>query len=128
MDKSKWDWTVPSWLWSWEKELRERLCHHMPSDFKTVWDARYHMLSTTDVVFSDGTHLSRRDASPGIMPSGSKITISANSHFQVLLKISAAQELSPGGFSEEKHKVASMGDDTLERLHDIDLADYEGYL
>jgi hypothetical protein len=126
-DKSAWDMTVPAWLFSQEMAARRRLCLN-PGDvngvFWKLWDVRVGQLMCSDVVFTDGTMLEQ--VTPGIVRSGSKTTISANSRMQVMLKVLYC--LRHGGFDRSKHMIVAMGDDTIERVDDLNVAGYVEWL
>lgn len=128
IDKSRWDWTVMPWELNEDLTARSRLCvspcEELFSRWLTLSKARYGLLQCSDVVFSDGAVYQQEI--PGIMRSGSKITISANSRIQVLLKVCYAED--NGGFHPEKHAVASMGDDTVEKMGGLSVGGYEAFL
>jgi hypothetical protein len=120
-DKSAWDMTVPVWLSDLEFRARWRLCCNPDGDFQNLFFLRAKQLQCSRIVFSDGTLLEQQV--PGIMRSGSKITISANSRYQVILKVLYCQ-MQCGGFEESKHRIFATGDDTIERVDGIRVAEY----
>lgn len=131
-DKSSWDMTVPVSLINLERDLRWRRCMNAEEtanvdygNFKFGFDQCYRTLSQSFVAFSDGTLLFQEE--PGMVRSGGLITISGNSAMQVLLKICYCVERF-GDFDEVRHKIMAVGDDVIERLHGIDVSDYQGWL
>jgi len=130
IDKSGWDWTVRPFQFRSFLESRSRLCLNktaLPAVF-SLWrgmaEMRLQMLMKKRIVFSDGSMYDQKF--DGIMPSGSKITISMNSYCQVLLKVMFCH--SRGGFDELAHRVASMGDDTTEKLGAYEVKDYVDFM
>lgn len=124
-DLEGWDLSVPEWLLLDESEVRKRLCLNLTPFVTDLIDRCYRSLLNVHVIFSDGTLLEQLE--PGIVKSGSYITLSGNSRMQVLLKILYCDEKC-GGFVEQYHKVAAIGDDSLERMHGIDPADFQQWL
>jgi len=115
-DKTAWDMTVPQWMWQVDCEARLRLCLNQPAEdsmFVKLWHIRYRQLACSDVVFSDGTLV--RQVVPGIMRSGCKLTISANSRMQVALKVLYCQQFH-GQYVDVRHRIFATGDDTIERI------------
>jgi len=124
-DLESWDLSASAWLMRDENEVRKRLCLN-PSQFShDLMDRCLESLLQVEVVFSDGTRLEQVE--PGIVKSGSFITLSGNSRMQVLLKILYCDERC-GGFVERWHKVAAVGDDSLERMHGVVPADFQQWL
>lgn len=127
-DKSAWDMTVPAWLYRMDSEARQRLCLNWDlagECFRRLWAIRYSQLACSDVAFSDGTVL--RQIKPGIVRSGSKLTISMNSRCQVALKVMYCLQHC-GGFDVNRHKIFATGDDTIERVDGIDVEHYRSWL
>lgn len=125
-DKSSWDISTPAWLQEWERDSRWRLClNPEQAHFKDGFNECYRTLMISDVVFSDGTMCRQEIA--GIVRSGGLITISGNSRMQVLLKIAFCFAFGKS-FSELRHKLVAMGDDTLERMHGVDETAYTSWL
>ena len=127
-DKSLWDWTVAAWEYDFDCEARRRLCSNwaeVPSDVKQLWYIRYYALSKCRMMFSDG--VSYQQMFRGIMKSGSKLTISMNSRLQLVLKLCYLKKLGID-YDASKHLLVSMGDDTLEAVFGLDLADYGNFL
>lgn len=83
-DISGWDLSCPEWLMLDEMEVRKRLCLNLNPFLENAIEVCYRSLLLVDVVFADGTML--RQTRPGIVKSGSLITLSGNSRMQVLLK------------------------------------------
>jgi len=77
------------------------------------------------MMFSDG--VSFQQMFRGIMKSGSKLTISMNSRLQLVLKLCYLKKLGID-YDASKHLLVSMGDDTLESVFGLDLADYGNFL
>lgn len=122
-DKSSWDFTVPGWMLLWDMELRFRLCNNFSENasWVTVAKTRYTALYCGQIIFSNGWLY--QQLVPCILRSGSKVTISTNSKCQVILKVLSLTSLNVE-FEEEKDKMGTMGDDSLERLS-IAAADYK---
>lgn len=127
MDKSAWDMTVPGWLYMADCEIRERLCVNWPanSDFEKMFRNSHYALSKSKIVFSDGTCLEQRF--PGITKSGSKLTISMNSRSQYMLKVLASLSQT-GTWDPRADMLCSMGDDTIERVGNLDVKTYVDWL
>jgi len=127
-DMSSWDMTVPRWLFQQDGVARKRLClnwDEAPTDFKLLWAIRYNQLMCSPIVFSDGLMLIQNI--PGIVRSGSKTTISANSRMQVFLKY-AYCEMFCGGWNRNRHLIFATGDDTIGRMDGIDCAHFARWL
>lgn len=92
-DFSHWDMTVTADEAAWDCEERKRLCPSYRStdpedeEFFDLFDDCYRSLFWNDIQISDGT-VFRQDR-PGMLRSGSKLTISANSKINMRLKILA---------------------------------------
>lgn len=124
-DLEGWDLSTPEWLLRDDCEVRKRLCLNPSPFMMDLLDRCYSSLLLVDVIFSDGTIISQEI--PGIVKSGGFITLSGNSRMQVLLKILYCNEKC-GGFVEQKHKVAAVGDDSLERMHGIVPSEFQQWL
>jgi len=116
-DHSGWDMHVPEWLFDMEWQFRARQCDNLDDDREMWLQAVTKLIARSDVVFSDGSVF--RQQQPGIMKSGTKITISMNSHGQIFNKILFCLE-ECGGFDWDKHAVMAQGDDTIERVVGVD--------
>lgn len=124
-DKSGWDISVPACLQEMERDARWRLCLNPDVvGFKFGFFDCYRTLMLSRVVFSDGTILEQME--PGIVRSGGLITISGNSRMQVLLKVWYCSER--GQFDDNLHRLMAMGDDTVERIDEIDTKDYVAWM
>lgn len=121
LDKSAWDWTYPSWLLEWDLEFRFRmghgaLMHEWFGHAKRQWDLAFG--AGARFITTEGFLLEQ--CVPGIMKSGSVVTISSNSHAQAMLHVLVCLDegVDPWPYP------ACCGDDTLQRL---DQASIEGY-
>lgn len=125
IDKSGWDMHAAWWTILMERDVRWSLCLNPNPIFKHCFDACYESLLISNIIFSDGTLLEQVE--PGIVRSGSMITLSGNSRMQVLLKILYLQE-KHGGFVLGRDKIAAIGDDTLERMPKDFCGDFQKWL
>lgn len=124
-DMKGWDLSTASWTIEDERECRWRLCVNQSRPFKhALWEC-YETLLKSYVIFSDGTVCEQLE--PGIVRSGSLITISGNSKMQIILKALYCLDRK-GEYSDAKHRSIAQGDDTLGRFHGIDETDYVGWL
>lgn len=127
VDKRSWDLSVPAWLIWLDFECRWRLCLNPNPVWERSLRACYQSLLVSRVIFSDGTILVQDVGLPGIVRSGSMITISGNSRMQVILKVLFCfEELK--GFDPVRHKLIAVGDDTLERMRGVPVAQYQDWL
>lgn len=130
LDKSGWDITYRDWEMEAEFEYRCRACANKDSlpfvfdAWKGVANIRLQMLMQKRIAFSDGLVLDQMV--PGIMPSGSKITISANSRAQVLLKIIFSNR--HGGYDYKRDGIVAMGDDSLEHIGPFCVNQYREFI
>lgn len=122
LDMSSWDLTVSHWLLEIERDCRWDLNLNPTDEFKHAFFQCYETLFKSFVYFSDGTMLSQEE--PGIVRSGSLLTISGNSKMQVILKVLFC-EMTQGGYDPEKHCMIAQGDDTLGRMHGISANDIQ---
>lgn len=121
LDKSAWDWTYPKWLLDLDLEFRFRMGH---GSRMSEW--REHASRQWELAFGRGAKFITtagwllEQQVPGIMKSGSVVTISSNSHAQAALHILVCLDegVDPWPYP------ACCGDDTLQRL---DQASIEGY-
>lgn len=125
VDKRGWDLSCPHWLIRLDAASRWRLCLNPNKLWKHAIEQCYDTLLLSRVIFSDGTILEQ--TIPGIVRSGSMITISGNSRMQVILKVLFCIE-HVGYFDWRKHMIIAIGDDSLERLYDILPQDYVDWL
>lgn len=122
LDKSAWDWTFPKWLLDWDLEFRFRMGH---GSLMHEW--REHANKQWEMAFGKGARFITTEGyeleqlEPGIMKSGSVVTISSNSHAQAMLHVLVCldEKVNPWPYP------ACCGDDTLQRL---DQASVQGYL
>jgi len=137
LDKKFWDWSAHLSVYDADEQTRKRTCITPDSkdkqDFFSIMTMRYDLLKAEPtqptgacMQFSDGQVFLQ--TAGGIVKSGSKITISLNGRGQIYLKICFCEETQPDGYVEELHKLASMGDDSLERLGNIDVDQYAEWL
>jgi len=124
-DKKGWDLSAAAWTIEMERDSRWRLCVNPNVVWKHAFWACYESLLLVRVIFSDGTMCEQK--SPGIVKSGSMITLSGNSRMQVILKVLFCIE-TVGYFDEEKHRIIAIGDDSLERMRGLDPKKYEEWL
>lgn len=115
IDKSAWDWTMRWWLCCMCYEIREGLCLTKGKLFESwrehaAW--RYRSLfSEARFALPDGTIW--RQASPGVMKSGSVKTIVDNSIAQLLLHERVLCDIDS---DIEDDWVYAMGDDTYQQV------------
>lgn len=124
-DKKGWDLSAAAWTIEMERDSRWRLCLNPNGAWKHAFWACYDSLLLVRVIFSDGTMCEQM--SPGIVKSGSMITLSGNSRMQVILKVLFCIE-TLGYFDEEKHRIIAIGDDSLERMRGLNPKKYEEWL
>jgi len=124
-DMKGWDMSASQHTILMERDVRWRLCVNPNDVFKRGFDACYDSLLKSRVIFSDGTILEQLEA--GIVRSGSMITLSGNSRMQVINKVYFCL-VRFGLYENQQHKVASIGDDTLERLREKFKLDYMRFL
>jgi len=127
VDKRSWDLSVPAWLIWLDYECRWRLCLNPNPIWEHCLKACYQSLLVSRVIFSDGTILVQDVGLPGIVRSGSMITISGNSRMQVILKVLFCVE-EHKIYDPVRHKLIAIGDDTLERMRGIPVAQYQDWL
>lgn len=122
LDKSAWDWTYPKWLLDWDLQFRFRMGHGWRMD---EWfhhaSRQYELAFGVGATFITTEGYVLKQTVPGIMKSGSVITISSNSHAQAMLHVLVCLD---EGVDPEPFP-ACCGDDTLQRL---DQASVQGYL
>lgn len=108
LDKSGWDWSVQSWLFEMELQLRVRLCQNLTSQWLELATWRYQCLFWNPRFITSGGLLLRQK-NPGVMKSGCFNTLVTNSIMQSIVHLRACQELdmNPGW-------LWSLGDDTLQ--------------
>lgn len=108
IDKSKWDWSVTTWLLDLELEFRKNQCLNMNPQWVELATWRYQMLFGNPTFVTSAGHLLRQ-RHPGVMKSGCVNTIATNSILQVILHMRVSFELGmiPGN-------IMAMGDDTLQ--------------
>lgn len=124
-DKKGWDISASASEIGTDRDVRWRLCLNPNEVFKFGFDQCYETLLSSYLIFSDGTVLEQVE--PGIVRSGSLITISGNSRMQVILKVMYCEEHC-GGYDDGKHRAIAIGDDTLARFHGIDEKHYVEWL
>lgn len=127
VDKRSWDLSVPAWLIQMDCEVRWRLCLNPNPIWEHCLRACYQSLLVSRVIFSDGTILVQDVSLPGIVRSGSMITISGNSRMQVILKVLFCVE-EHKIYDPVRHKLIAIGDDTLERMRGVPVAQYQDWL
>jgi len=108
-DRKAWDYSVPLWVLRADKEVRKELCVNATPEWIELVDRRYHDLYENPLLqLSDGTIY--RQKIGGIVKSGTVITISTNTHCQILLHGYVCSLL---GLPYGTYFIA-MGDDTLQ--------------
>lgn len=115
MDKSGWDWTARLWLFHLTFELRKRLCRTsgpLLEQWVTMASRRYAELFVDPLFITSGGTLLRQKK-PGVMKSGSVLTISDNSIMQVILHLRVCLE-NDWNIGD----IYSMGDDTIQERPD----------
>lgn len=118
IDKTKWDWTVKTWMLEIELELRIRLCNNMTPRWLELASWRYKSLfEHPEFICSNGYTFRQRKE--GVMKSGCVNTITTNSIIQVILHVRACLET-----NQDIYPILVMGDDTLQ--HPLD--DLKSYL
>lgn len=124
LDKSAWDWTYPSWLLEWDLQFRFRMgrggrmdewMHHANRQWRFAFAEGAQFITTSGVLL-------RQDV-PGIMKSGSVVTISSNSHAQAMLHVLVCLD---EGQNPDPYP-ACCGDDTLQRLDQASIRGYAKY-
>jgi len=124
-DHRAWDMHSPKYLYNAEGAFRIRQCNNPTDEFRGAVGQVLDYTAKCKVVFSDGGVYQQEHE--GITKSGTKITISFNSHAQVLLKIIYCLEKF-GHFDEAQHGLIAQGDDTIERVGGIDVDDMVAWL
>lgn len=124
LDKSAWDWTFPKWLLDWDLQFRFRMgrgygmsewLRHASRQWELAFGKGARFITTGGVLLEQEV--------PGIMKSGSVVTISSNSHAQAMLHILVCLD---EGVSVEPFP-ACCGDDTLQRLDQASVDGYKKY-
>lgn len=113
IDKSMWDWSVRPWLLDMAFQLRHRLLQGPQERNGFSWvdlaTWRFRMLFyQPELITSGGLILKQKY--PGVMKSGSVLTINDNSIMQVLLHLRVAYEI-----GEYPAWLIAMGDDTYQK-------------
>lgn len=111
IDKSAWDWTVPSWMIEALFNVLCALAPGAPEWWVQMVQARFHMLFDDPYfVFGDGSKA--QQMSPGIMKSGCYLTIYLNSIAQLILHVLIQIRIE----SEVATVPLCLGDDTIQIL------------
>lgn len=111
LDRRAWDWTVPSWLINLDKRLRISLAVvHSPQWAELVAMRYRHLFDEPVFQLSDGLRF--KQAVGGIMKSGSVLTISSNSHMQLLLHAVCSYEVG----EDPNQDFLACGDDTIQAV------------
>ena len=107
-DVSGWDWSVQEGELRHACDLRISLIRDCPDNLARVMKGRYHCILHKLLSTSDG----RTMVGPvGIMPSGSYLTSSDNSHMRATLGLQARHNL---GVDIKSSKIKCVGDDCVE--------------
>lgn len=110
LDKSTWDWTVPSWLVDLWRDFIVSLAVGSPDWWVRLVDLRFKALFEEPVFqFSDGTQIKQRVR--GIMKSGCFLTIILNTVGQSLVHYLACHRL---GWDLYRGQPRIVGDDTVQ--------------
>lgn len=113
IDKSAWDWTASYWLFDLILKYKYQTCHDSP--FKKRWldlaSWRYRCLFK-DPFFIEPGGLIFRQIKPGVMKSGSVVTIVDNSLAQLLIHYRALDDIG----QEPEGWIFSLGDDTRQSI------------
>jgi len=120
-DMSSWDWTVTGQIFDWDREIRLRLWSSYDERVARIITNRYAYMSKSKLVFSDGSLYEQE--LPGIMKSGLLITLSINSRSQLLIKMAYCIS-QYGYYNEKEHGLISMGDDVIEKIHNLNKDHY----
>lgn len=124
LDKSAWDWTYPKWLLDWDLEFRYRLGHGKKmGEWRLLASREWELAFGSGARFITTKGYMLEQTCPGIMKSGSVVTISSNSHAQAMLHILVCLE---EGISVDPFP-ACCGDDTLQRLDQAPISAYSRY-
>jgi hypothetical protein len=124
-DKKFYDATAAGYSFTAYQDFVTRQCNNpedMDEQFFTEM-IKLHALKPK-IVLSSGLVL--KQVEPGVMPSGAKFTIDKNSFDQVFYKVWFCIRRY-GYFDLTKHDIASVGDDTLEKLEPLHLLEYEQF-
>lgn len=118
-DVSGWDWSVPAWLLDADLEYRRRFCYGSDPWYYLA-RVRFECMKFKVFQLPSGKMFTQNI--PGILPSGSYITSSTNSHMRLILCFIV--QLSLGVDAESDAEGGQMGDDALERYVDGMLEQY----
>lgn len=118
IDKSKWDFTVKSWIIAVELEVRKRLCNNLTQQWIDLATWRYTKLYKEAILQTSGGLLLEQKF-VGYQKSGCVNTIVGNSIMQLILHCRVCDEI-----GEDSQWIAVMGDDTVQACP----ADKERYL
>lgn len=124
LDKRAWDWNAPIWLIRMCLRLRTRLATGRRLNDWIAMATELYRTTFEDVTFiiSDGT-IFHQDY-PGVMKSGSVVTISDNSHMQVFVHIFACEDQGVSIYP----LPSACGDDTLQKKEQaVDIEVYSRY-
>lgn len=135
LDKKGWDWSVHGWYHSLDAEWRirrsaqgkrrEAVVGRFGMDAFQLLRVRAKQHADLPIACSDGLVLARTQAA--IEPSGMKNTLSFNSFMQAVLKI-VFVSLCGKRFDPTDHYIMAQGDDTLERMKGLDVAQYQEFI
>jgi len=118
-DVSGWDWSVPFWLLNCDLLYRLRFCQGS-SAWAKLARIRFECLKYKVFQLPSGKMFTQDI--PGILPSGSYLTSSTNSHMRLMLCFIV--QLLLGVDAESEAEGGQMGDDAIERYLDGMLDQY----
>lgn len=108
IDKSKWDFTVKSWMIALELDVRKALCDNLSDYWVELATWRYRKLYHEAILQTSGGYLYRQKFS-GYQKSGCVNTIVSNSIMQLILHCRVSNEI-----GEIPQWIAVLGDDTVQ--------------
>lgn len=124
LDKSAWDWTYPKWLLDWDLLFRFNMGRGREmSNWWKLASREWELAFGESAKFITTSGYLLKQNVPGIMKSGSVVTISSNSHAQAMLHALVCLE---AGVNVEPYP-ACCGDDTLQTLDQALIDEYQKY-
>lgn len=124
LDKSAWDWTFMYWLLEWDLQFRYRMGRgRMMEEWWRLAEQEWSLAFGQGSLFITTKGFLLRQEVPGIMKSGSVVTISTNSHAQAMLHILVCRD----ECTDPEPFPACCGDDTLQRLDQASVLGYRKY-
>lgn len=112
LDKSLWDWTVPSWLVDLWLEFILGMSFDCPQWYRDLVTLRFKMLfELSKFEFADGSTYVQQDR--GIMKSGCFLTLLLNTVGQIIVHKLACDKI-----EEPTGRIKALGDDTFQETPD----------